>query len=86
VVHAVTDRRVGASPCCGSARQLSTGGWVVAWGGTGVISETDAAGRPLLTMTLTDGFSYRAVPLEPGRVSRATVLAGMDAMHPRAAG
>jgi len=65
-------------------RPLSTGGWLTAWGGTGIVTESDAAGRRLLTLDTGGVFTYRAVPLEPGVVSRRVVIAGMDLMNPRA--
>ncbi len=84
VVRTVEDSRVTFSPCCGSARPVGSGGYAVAWGGTGLLSETDAAGDPVFSMDLGDAlFSYRLVPVAPGVVSRTTLLAGMDAMHPR---
>ncbi len=80
VVRQVTDPEVTASPCCGSARPVADDGWVIAWGGTPRVSEVDSLGRPLLTLDFSDVFSYRAVPVAPGLVSRATLVAGMDAM------
>jgi hypothetical protein len=86
VVHTVQDGRQTFSPCCGSARAVSSGGFVTAWGGTGLFTETDDAGSPVLSVDLGSVFSYRVVPVAPGVVPRATLLSGMDAMHPRPAG
>jgi len=87
VVRAVTDDREPLSPCCGSVRPVPSGGLAIAWGGTGLFTETDASGAPVLSLDLGSTlFSYRVVPVAPGVVSRATLQDGMDAMHPRAAG
>ena len=84
VVSSRADAGVPLSPCCGSVRPLSTGGWVTAWGGTGIVTESDASGKRVLTLDTGGVFTYRAVPLEPGVVSRRVVIAGMDSMNPRA--
>jgi hypothetical protein len=84
LVEQVTDSRAPGSTCCGSARRLSSGHWVVSWGFNSFISELDPAGNPVLTIAFTGTtFSYRAQPLEPGALDRATLHAGMDAMNPR---
>jgi hypothetical protein len=54
------------------------------WGGDSLITELDAAGTPVLTLTFPGTeFNYRAQPLEPGVLDRATLHAGMGAMYPR---
>ncbi len=86
IVRSVEDPDVTFSPCCGSARPVPSGGFAIAWGGTGRFTETDASGLPVLSIDTGSIFSYRGVPLAPGVVSRATLQAGMDTMHPRATG
>ena len=86
VVKSVSDAQTTYSPCCGSTRAVSGGGFVTAWGGTGLFTETDAAGDPVLSVDFGSIFSYRVVPVAPGVVSRAALQSGMDTMHPRAAG
>ncbi len=86
VVRSVHDPRVTGSPCCGSARPVGSGGFAIAWGGTGLFTETDAAGLPVLSLDLGSVFSYRVVPVAPGMVSRAVLQSGMDAMHARPVG
>jgi hypothetical protein len=84
VVRSVEDSRVALSPCCGDARLVSSGGFAIAWGGTGLFTETDAAGSPVLSLDFGSSvFSYRVVPVAPGVVSRTALQAGMDAMYPR---
>jgi Arylsulfotransferase (ASST) len=86
VVRSVEDARSTFSPCCGSARAVPSGGFAVAWGGTGLLTETDASGVPVLTLDTGIVFSYRLVPVAPGTVARTTIQSGMDAMHPRPVG
>jgi hypothetical protein len=83
-LESLTDPLAGASPCCGNARKLAGGNWVVAWGGVPLISELTPTGRPVLRLRFGGGiFSYRVAPVEPGRLDPVTLRAGMDAMHPR---
>ncbi len=73
-----------ASPCCGSARRLPSGRWLVAWGGTPLVTETDAADSPGLRLMFGGPLAtYRAVPAPPGVLTGPALRAGMDAMHPR---
>lgn len=65
------DARVQASPCCGSARRLAGGHWLVSWGGKGLITELAPDAKPVLTLRLPGAvFSYRAAPWEgpPGGI------------------
>jgi hypothetical protein len=81
VVEEFTDARVAFSACCGSARRISGGHWLVDWGDNQLATEM-VQGLPVLTIQYpTSGlFSYRAVPVLPGVVSADTLRAGMDAM------
>lgn len=69
---------------CGSARRLPGGNWVTAWGSLPIVSELTPAGTPVFRLTFTQGlFSYRADPVLYGRLSAASLRAGMNSMHPR---
>lgn len=84
LVESVTDPEAPASPCCGSARRSDSGSWLVAWGGTTLVSEFDPAGDRTFRLSFPDNrFTYRAFPVAPGRISRAEMRAAMEAMHPR---
>jgi hypothetical protein len=73
------------STCCGSARLLPGGDWVVDWGQTGIVDEVGPAGALLLRMSFAaPTYSYRAVPILPGQLNAAALTAGMDKMYPRA--
>jgi len=87
IVRSVSDGNVPLSQCCGSARAVAGGGFVTAWGGTGLFTETNAAGVPVLSVDLGSTiFSYRVVPVAPGVVARSALQSGMDSMHPRPPG
>lgn len=78
--------QIQVSPCCGSARKLPGGDWVVSWGGTHLISELTPTDQPVFQLEFPLSTSYRAQPLLPGQVSRAALNAGMDSTYPRRAG
>jgi Arylsulfotransferase (ASST) len=73
--------RAGESVCCGSARRLPGGNWVVSWGNTPWVTELTPSGQPVLAIGFDeDVASYRAVPIPRGRLSRAGLRRAMDAM------
>ena len=70
--------------CCGSARRLSGGNWLMALGSTGIITELGPSGSRIFDLTWDDGlFSYRSHPVPSGVVSRPALRGGMDAQFPR---
>jgi hypothetical protein len=83
VVQEISDDRVSESRCCGSARLLPGGNWLVEWGGAPFMTELDPSGNPVLTIDYNVGpsFSYRAVAVAAGTVAAATLRNGMDAMY-----
>ena len=77
------------SGCCGSARKLSGGNWLIDWGGTPTITEmtpgtTTSSGSVVFSLTFNSVFSYRAVPITDASYGDA-MTAGMNAQYPRAA-
>jgi hypothetical protein len=82
VVEAVQDPRAAYSACCGSARRLPGGNWVVQWGGNPYMTELDPSGNPVVTISYNLGvtFSYRAVPILYGVVRAGQLRQGMDDM------
>jgi hypothetical protein len=81
----VSDPKLVLSLCCGSARKLPGGNWVMSWGFYGIVTETTPTGAPVFTLNFKSKlFSYRAVPvLAGGGLSTRRLRAGMDAMYPR---
>jgi hypothetical protein len=82
VIEAIQDPRAPDSLCCGSARRLPGGNWVVQWGFKPYMTELDPSGNPVVTISYNLGaaFSYRAVPILPGVVAAEQLRQGMDAM------
>jgi Arylsulfotransferase (ASST) len=85
LIGSISDPRFPSSVCCGSARRLASGDWLVSWGGAAqastdrpLIAGYGPEGRPIFTMR--SRFSYRAVPLSPDEVTAAALRRGMDAM------
>jgi Arylsulfotransferase (ASST) len=70
------------SVCCGSARLLPGGNWVIGWGHTPWVTEQRPDGRPVFELHFADRrfSSYRAVPVMRGELARAALRRGMDAM------
>ncbi len=83
VVQMLSDSRVTGSGCCGSARLLDGGNWLVQWGAADYMTELDSSGNQVMTINYNLGttFSYRAVPVPTGLVSAVTLRAGMDKMN-----
>jgi Arylsulfotransferase (ASST) len=83
----ITDPDAVLSVCCGSARRLPGGNWVMSWGYSGLVTELTPSGQRVFGLRFGDGlFSYRAVPLVAGDLSARKLREGMDAMHPRSTG
>lgn len=83
LVEQISDSDVGASGCCGSARKLAGGNWLVGWGMSPRIGEYREDGTRVTELVFSAGFGYRANPVPPGAVSAQQLRDGMDAMHPR---
>lgn len=84
LVQSLSDPAVAASPCCGSARLLPGGDWVVAWGGTPLVNELTPYGVPVFDLTFAyPYYSYRAVAVLPGQLRAAALLRAMNLMTPR---
>ncbi len=67
------------SNCCGSARVLSNGNWVISWGANREVTETDSNGNPLLTLLLPDNKpTYRAQPITDPKITAAYLRTAMD--------
>lgn len=71
------------SKCCGSARKLPGGDWVMSWGSIPFVTELAPDGSRVYKLTFNGPFSYRANPVLPGVLPAADLRAGMDAQHPR---
>jgi len=73
-VQQVTDGIAPSSGCCGSARVLPTGNYVVGWGGTPWFTENQPNGSQ--AFRLAANFIYRAIPIMPGFYTRQQLRDG----------
>ncbi|MGH2926556.1 MAG: aryl-sulfate sulfotransferase [Solirubrobacterales bacterium] len=82
LLESITDSRVPVSQCCGSARRLPNGDWLVGWGGKdNPIAGYRSDGHRTFLMTLGDNRSYRAQPVPTGAVSAQDLRDGMSAIY-----
>ena len=84
MIEQITDPHVTFSACCGSARRLAGGDWLVANGGSSTIKELTPTGKVLLTVTIPNGsYSYRAKAVDLKKIKASALRAGMDTQYPR---
>jgi arylsulfotransferase ASST len=65
----LNDPEVERSHCCGSARELPGGGWLVSWGDNPLVTGFDREGRIAFRLRL-PASTFRAVPAPAGALSR----------------
>jgi hypothetical protein len=73
----LNDERVRSSHCCGSARELPGGGWLVSWGDNPLVTAFDAQGRVVFRLRL-PAPTFRAVPAPPGATTVARLARGLE--------
>ena len=81
LLESVTDPRAPSSLCCGSARKLGDGNWLIGWGGVTTSSLLTPNGRLISRFTFEEVFSYRTIAQPESAVERADLRAGMDALY-----
>jgi hypothetical protein len=81
-VGQLQDPLVRTSHCCGSARQLPDGGWLVDWGDNPMVTGFDSDHRLAFRLRLPVP-SFRAVPVPPGAVTIAELDRSLERMLPR---
>jgi Arylsulfotransferase (ASST) len=79
LLEQINDPTAVFSGCCGSARKLPGGNWVVGWGGTPWFTEQRPDDSRVFYLAGT--FVYRVVPILPGRFTPSAFRAGMDAQY-----
>jgi hypothetical protein len=83
LIEQVSDPAVTSSGCCGSARMLPGGDWVVSWGANSVVEELSHSGRRVFSIDFANNaFSYRADPVSSRNWGPA-LDSGMSAQYPR---
>jgi len=78
----LNDPAVKTSHCCGSARQLEDGGWLVSWGDNPLVTAFDAEGRIAFRLGLAAS-TFRAVPAPSGATTPAALDRGLERMETR---
>ena len=92
LISSFRDRQVPLSSCCGSARQLPDGEWLVNWGGLGNIRRSgiynlvgaySPEGRPIFRLWTYGKHMYRAQPVTGKFPSIKRLRMAMDSRRPR---
>jgi hypothetical protein len=81
LIQQITDPAVDQTSCCGDARLLPDGSWLVDWGGDGIIGGYTPNGTPTFRLHLLDigHWSYRAEPVPPGAATLQDFRQAMNA-------
>jgi len=82
LVQSFTDKTATRSVCCGSARMLPSGDWLVGWGAVKFTGAYNSQGRSIFRLQFPGGFSYRSFPVPPGALTAQQLRQAMNAMHP----
>jgi hypothetical protein len=80
LVESFEDPTATRSICCGSARSLPSGGWLVSWGGIKFTGGYNAKGRSVFRLQYPGAFSYRAFPVPEGALSARQLRRAMNGM------
>lgn len=81
----LNDSEIKTSHCCGSARELAGGGWLVSWGDNPLVTAFDERRQIAFRLEL-PASTFRAVPVPPGAVTLGRLDRGLEAMERDAAG
>jgi hypothetical protein len=76
----LNDSEAKTSHCCGSARELADGGWLVSWGDNSLVTAFDAKGEIAFRLELAAS-TFRAVPVPSGVVTLTQLDQGLEAME-----
>jgi Arylsulfotransferase (ASST) len=80
LIQQITDPAVHRTVCCGSARLLPDGSWLVDWGDNGIIGGYRPNGTPTFRLQFGKShFSYRAEPVPPGAATLQDFRRAMNA-------
>lgn len=76
----LNDPQIKTSHCCGSARPLEGGGWLVSWGDNPLVSGFDRDRRTAFRLEL-PASTFRAVPVPKGATTVAALDRGLEQME-----
>jgi hypothetical protein len=77
LISSVADPGISGAFCCGSARYLGSGDWVIGWGSTQYGTESINGVRQY-TLTFPGALVYRLIPLTATQVNVQQLVAAMD--------
>jgi hypothetical protein len=72
---------VRTSHCCGSARELENGGWLVSWGDNPLVTAFDRSRQIVFRLGLAAS-TFRAIPVPAGATTPALLDRGLERMEP----
>ncbi len=81
-VGQLNDSKVTTSHCCGSARELAEGGWLVSWGDNPLVTAFNEERQIAFRLEL-PASTFRAVPVPLEAVTPAQLDRGLEAMESR---
>ena len=81
LIESISDPAVGSSHCCGSARRLAEGDWLIDWGAGNPIGGYEPDGRRTFRLAFASNYSYRAEPVPANVLSAPDLREAMDAMY-----
>jgi hypothetical protein len=81
LVESISDPAVQEAVCCGSARRLANGDWLINWGSTKVVGGYKPDGQVTFRLTFERTSSYRAEPVPDGVLSPQDLRQAMNAMY-----
>ena len=76
----LNDSEVKTSHCCGSARELAGGGWLVSWGDNPLVTAFDEDRQISFRLELAAS-TFRAIPVPSGAVTPAQLDRALEAME-----
>ncbi|HEU5254281.1 MAG TPA: arylsulfotransferase family protein [Solirubrobacterales bacterium] len=76
----LNDSEVNSSHCCGSARELADGGWLVSWGDNPLVTGFGPDHRIAFRLELAAP-TFRAIPVPPGAVTVSRLDRALEAME-----
>jgi hypothetical protein len=87
LLESISDPGVPASYCCGSARRVPGGDWLIGWGKAAPVPDSGGAiggyrpdGERAFLLSFDSTFSYRAHPVPQGAVTRQRLRQAMKAI------
>ena len=81
LLESITDPEINGSNCCGSARRLGNGDWLIDWGQNRPIAGYRPNGERTFVLSFDSTFSYRAEPVPSGAISAQDLREGMNVIY-----